>query len=62
MGSKEKKGAVREEIKRMNQLPTNNTYVTHRMQVLNKILQLMSSHRTTLQDEELKLLVAGLSI
>ena len=38
----EKKAAVHEEMKRMNQLPANSTYATHRLRVLNKILQLMS--------------------
>ncbi|XAR67532.1 hypothetical protein NMG60_11002317 [Bertholletia excelsa] len=62
MGSEDKKAAVHEEIKRMNQLPANSAYVTHRMRVLNKILQLVSIQRTTSQDEELELLFAGLSI
>ncbi|KAG4385696.1 hypothetical protein GLYMA_12G147500v4 [Glycine max] len=38
----EKQASVHEEIKRMNQLPANSSYVTHRLKVLNKILQLMS--------------------
>ena len=42
MWCEEKQGAVHEEIKRMNQLPANSIYVTHRLRVLNKILQLMS--------------------
>ena len=42
MKDDERKGAVQEEMKRMNQLPTNSSYATHRLRVLNKILQLMS--------------------
>lgn len=42
MGSEEKKAAVHEEIKKVNQLPAHSTYATHRMRVLNKILQLLS--------------------
>ncbi|KAI3780013.1 hypothetical protein L2E82_09838 [Cichorium intybus] len=42
MGSEEKKAAVHEEIKKVNQLPAHNTYATHRIWVLNKILQLLS--------------------
>ncbi|KAM7498755.1 hypothetical protein LguiA_023169 [Lonicera macranthoides] len=57
-----KKAAVHEEMMRMNKLPPNSTYATHRLRVLNKILQLLSIPRTTSQDEELELLFAGLSI
>ncbi|MBA0769240.1 hypothetical protein Gotri_017989 [Gossypium trilobum] len=42
MGYEEKTITVREEMKILNQLPTTNSYVTHRMCVLNKILQLLS--------------------
>ena len=42
MGNEEKKGAVQEEVKRMNKLPANSAYASHRLRVLNKILQLMS--------------------
>lgn len=38
-----KKGAVHDEMNRMKQLPTNSTYVSHRLRVLHKILQLMSA-------------------
>ena len=62
MDSEGKKVAVHEEMKRMNQLPTNSTYATHRLRVLNKILQLISIQRTTSQDAELELLFAGLSL
>ncbi|XP_071703459.1 uncharacterized protein [Rutidosis leptorrhynchoides] len=62
MGIEEKKTAVNEEIKKVNQLPAHSTYATHRMRVLNKILHLLSVQRTTSQDEELELLFAGLSI
>ncbi|CAL5402947.1 unnamed protein product [Camellia sinensis] len=61
MGCEEKKAAVHEEMKRINKLPANSTYATHRLRVLNKILQLLSIQRTTSQ-EELELLFAGLSI
>ncbi|KAJ7965665.1 Translation initiation factor IF-2 like [Quillaja saponaria] len=57
-----KETEVHEEIKRMNQLPANSTYATHRLRVLNKILKLMSTQRTAAQDEELELLFAGLSL
>ncbi|GAA0138513.1 hypothetical protein LIER_34943 [Lithospermum erythrorhizon] len=60
--SEEKKDAVNEEINRMNNLPSNSTYATHRLRVLNKILQLLSIQRTTSQDEELELLFSGLHI
>ncbi|CAB4277612.1 unnamed protein product [Prunus armeniaca] len=42
MGPVEKEASVHEEMKRMQKLPTNSTYVTHRLRVLNKILQLLS--------------------
>ena len=62
MGQDEKKMAVQEEMKRMHQLPANSPYVTHRLRVLNKILQLMSIQRSVSEDEELELLFSGLSI
>ncbi|KAG4968148.1 hypothetical protein JHK87_033799 [Glycine soja] len=58
----EKQASVHEEIKRMNQLPANSSYVTHRLKVLNKILQLMSVQRTVSREQELELLFAGLSL
>ncbi|XP_076939439.1 uncharacterized protein LOC143608167 [Bidens hawaiensis] len=61
-GNEEKKAAVHEEIKKVNQLPAQSTYAAHRIKVLNKILQLLSVQRTVSQDEELELLFAGLSI
>lgn len=42
VGYEEKTAAVHDEMKRMNRLPANSTYATHRLRVLNKILQLMS--------------------
>ena len=42
MWCEKKQGAVHEEIKRMNRLPANSAYGTHRLKVLNKILQLIS--------------------
>lgn len=42
MGPAEKEASVHEEVKRLQKLPTNSTYVTHRLRVLNKILQLLS--------------------
>ncbi|KAB5521505.1 hypothetical protein DKX38_025824 [Salix brachista] len=60
MGKEEKAAAVHDEMKRINQLPATSTYATHRLRVLNKILQLMSIQRTVSQDEELELLFAGL--
>ncbi|XP_022717975.1 uncharacterized protein LOC111276497 [Durio zibethinus] len=62
MGYEEKTAAVHEEMKRMNRLPATSTYVTHRLRVLNKILQLLSIQRTASQEEELELLFAGLSL
>ncbi|KAI8557744.1 hypothetical protein RHMOL_Rhmol04G0033500 [Rhododendron molle] len=40
--SVDKKAAVDEEMKRMNKLPANSAYATHRLRVLNKVLQLLS--------------------
>ncbi|KAF9666832.1 hypothetical protein SADUNF_Sadunf16G0269500 [Salix dunnii] len=62
MGKEEKEAAVHGEMKRINQLPATSTYATHRLRVLNKILQLMSIQRTVSQDEELELLFAGLHL
>ncbi|XP_050247395.1 uncharacterized protein LOC126694901 [Quercus robur] len=62
VGYEEKTAAVHDEMKRMNRLPANSTYATHRLRVLNKILQLMSIQRTVAQDQELELLFAGLSL
>ncbi|MBA0769239.1 hypothetical protein Gotri_017989 [Gossypium trilobum] len=62
MGYEEKTITVREEMKILNQLPTTNSYVTHRMCVLNKILQLLSIQIIALQEEELELLFGGLSL
>ncbi|KAL2472846.1 uncharacterized protein Fot_48582 [Forsythia ovata] len=63
MGNEEKKtAAVNEEMSRLNRLPANSSYASHRLRVLNKILQLLSIQRTTSQDEELELLFAGLHI
>ncbi|GAY52498.1 hypothetical protein CUMW_142290 [Citrus unshiu] len=62
MGTEEKKAAVQEEVKRMNKLPANSAYASHRLRVLNKILQLMSQPRTSSQEKELELLFAGLSL
>ncbi|KAL0001106.1 hypothetical protein SO802_014887 [Lithocarpus litseifolius] len=42
VGYEEKTAAVHDEMKRMNRLPANSTYATHRLRVLNKIQQLMS--------------------
>lgn len=42
MGTEEKTTAVKEEIKRMHRLPPNSSYASHRLRVLNKILQLLS--------------------
>ncbi|CAI0439074.1 unnamed protein product [Linum tenue] len=62
MGNEEKKAVVHEEVKRMYKLPANSSYATHRLRVLNKILQLLSAQRTISQDEELELLFAGLRL
>ncbi|KAJ4726239.1 Translation initiation factor IF-2 like [Melia azedarach] len=62
MGNEERKAAVHEEVKRMNKLPPNSTYASHRLRVLNKLLQLMALERTSSQEMELELLFAGLSL
>ncbi|XP_068644460.1 uncharacterized protein [Aristolochia californica] len=63
IGCEEKrKAAVHAELERVNHLPSNSSYATHRLRVLNKLLQLMSLQRTRTQDEELELLFAGLSL
>lgn len=62
MGNEGKMTAVHEEMNRMNKLPQNSSYVTHRLRVLNKIKELLSIKRTISQDEELELLFAGLSL
>ncbi|KAF7847050.1 hypothetical protein BT93_L3409 [Corymbia citriodora subsp. variegata] len=62
LGFDQKKVAVQKEMKRMNQLPANSTYATHRLKVLNKVLQLLTVQRTASQDEELELLFASLSL
>ncbi|XP_050368178.1 uncharacterized protein LOC126786402 [Argentina anserina] len=62
LGPVEQEAAVHEEVKKMQRLPANSGYVSHRLRVLNKILQLLSIQRTTSQDHELELLFAGLSI
>ncbi|KAL9232417.1 hypothetical protein vseg_007531 [Gypsophila vaccaria] len=62
MAEDKKKVAVHEEMNRMQQLPVNSSYATHRIRVLNKILKLMSIQRSASQDEELELLFAGLSL
>ena len=42
MGHEEATVAVHEEMKRVQKFPSNSTYATHRLRVLNKILQLLS--------------------
>lgn len=42
MGHEEKKAAVDQEISRMNKLPSNSSYASHRLRVLNKILHLLA--------------------
>ena len=42
IGSEAKRAAVHEEIKRVTKLPPTSTYASHRLRVLNKILQLMA--------------------
>lgn len=37
-----KRAAVHEEMKRMTKLPVTSSYASHRLRVLNKILQLLS--------------------
>lgn len=62
MTHEEKQAAVHQEISRMNKLPANSSYASHRLRVLSKVLHLLSIQRSTSQDEELELLFAGLSI
>lgn len=42
MGHEEATVAVNEEMRRVQKLPSNSTYATHRLRVLNKIMQLLS--------------------
>ncbi|CAA3011816.1 Hypothetical predicted protein [Olea europaea subsp. europaea] len=42
MGNEEKKTAVNEEMIRLNRLPANSSYASHRLRVLDKMLQLLS--------------------
>lgn len=42
MGNEEKKAMVDEEMKKMQRLPPNSSYASHRLRVLNKIHQLLS--------------------
>lgn len=42
LGFEEKKAAINEEMGKLNQLPSNSTYVVHRSRVLRKIMQLLS--------------------
>ncbi|KAL1537756.1 hypothetical protein AAHA92_30241 [Salvia divinorum] len=62
MGNDEKKALLNEEMKKMQRLPPNSSYASHRLRVLNKIHQLLSLQRTSSQDEELELLFSGLRI
>ncbi|KAI3457507.1 hypothetical protein Pfo_014170 [Paulownia fortunei] len=62
MGDEEKAAAVKEEMKRMQRLPPNSRYASHRLRVLKKIQQLLSLQRTKSQDEELELLFSGLHL
>uniref|UniRef100_A0A6N2MIV1 Uncharacterized protein n=1 Tax=Salix viminalis TaxID=40686 RepID=A0A6N2MIV1_SALVM len=57
MGKEEKAAAVHDEMKRINQLPATSTYATHRLRVLNKILQLMSIQ---VGKHHLRMLILGL--
>ncbi|KAG5235547.1 ADP-ribosylation factor GTPase-activating protein [Salix suchowensis] len=61
MGNEEKSTSFHQEIRRMNQLPATSSYVSHRLRVLNKILQLCP-FRTGSQDKELELVSAGLHL
>lgn len=59
----DKKVTINAEMDRMKELPGNSNYATHRIRVLNKVLQLMSKQvRTPSENEELELLFAGLSL
>ncbi|KAM6553579.1 hypothetical protein CsatB_014341 [Cannabis sativa] len=60
--SEAKRAAVQEELKRVNKLPATSTYASHRLRVLNKILQLLSVQRSSSEEMELELLFAGLSL
>jgi len=63
MADAEKKVTLNAEMDRMKVLPGNSTYATHRIRVLNKVLDLMSKQmRTHSENEELELLFAGLSL
>ncbi|KAJ4976945.1 hypothetical protein NE237_002051 [Protea cynaroides] len=62
MGNDEKMTAVQSEMTRVNQLPVNSSYATHRKRVLNKVWRLLSVQRSKAQEEELELLFATLSL
>lgn len=63
MADADKKVTLNAEMDRMKELPGNSNYATHRIRVLNKVLQLMSKQlRTRSENEELELLFAGLSL
>ncbi|XP_077220014.1 uncharacterized protein LOC143854113 [Tasmannia lanceolata] len=62
IGCEEKRAAVHVEMERVNKLPANSSYATHRLRVLNKVLHLISIQRTASQNEELELLFAGISL
>ncbi|KAK3040303.1 hypothetical protein RJ639_028218 [Escallonia herrerae] len=53
MGCEEKQAVVHEEMRRMNNLPANSTYATHRLRVLNKILQLLAIQMRRCMDTSL---------
>ncbi|GFQ06242.1 hypothetical protein PHJA_002768200 [Phtheirospermum japonicum] len=42
MAIEEKQAAIKEEVKRMRQLPLNSSYAAHRLRLLDKIQQLLS--------------------
>ena len=54
MDSENKKTAVHAEMARVNKLPSNSSYATHRMKVLNKILHLLSIPVSKLAYQALK--------
>ncbi|CAM6043538.1 unnamed protein product [Sphagnum compactum] len=58
---KRKTEIVQAEVARMKQLPPTSAYATHRLRVLDKMLQLLSKARTQAETDELEILFANLS-
>nr|PNR51126.1 hypothetical protein PHYPA_010312 [Physcomitrium patens] len=61
-GSDEHKAVlVQAEMQRMKRLPSGSSYVSNRIKVLDKMLQLLGKVRTNTEGEELELLFANMN-